>query len=74
MLQKDQSYGKIKTNRGWRIREDGKIESDRPGLCCPRCGFKIHKLLPQTELKDFVLYCRKCKKESIVNISSVPVP
>lgn len=60
MLQKTDDYGKIKTSRGW--------------LCCPVCGQRLHKLLPETEAKNFVIYCRHCRKESIVNIPSVPVP
>ncbi|MBQ3214499.1 MAG: hypothetical protein IJB11_00110 [Oscillospiraceae bacterium] len=73
-MQTNQSCGKMKTNQGWSRGADKRINSSRAGLCCPNCGFLIHKLLPETEARNFVVYCRKCKHESIVNISSVPVP
>lgn len=53
--------GKIKTNQGW--------------LTCPACGrAKVLRVLPSTEARDLVVYCKVCKKESIVNIPSVPEP
>ena len=52
---------KIKTNQGW--------------LMCPACGrAKVLRLLPDTEARNLVVHCKVCKKESIVNISSVPAP
>ena len=59
-MQKQDKRDKIMTNVRW--------------LCCPVCGQRLHKLLPQTEAKNFVIYCRKCGNESIVNIPLVPVP
>lgn len=66
---------KLNTGRGWKRRPDGKIVSERPWLLCPECGFQLHKLLPETKAENQVVYCRKCGKESIVNIEPlVPVP
>lgn len=42
---------------------------------CPACGrAKVLRLLPDTEARNLVVHCKVCKKESIVNISSVPAP
>lgn len=32
------------------------------------CGQKIIKVRDDTEIKNFVCYCRKCKKETIIDI------
>lgn len=33
-------------------------------LLCPKCRKKTNtKVLPQTELKDFPLYCNRCREE-----------
>lgn len=38
-------------------------------LLCPVCEGKTRvKLLPETEIKNFPLFCPKCKNESIVTI------
>lgn len=37
-------------------------------ICCPKCGKQTKtKVLPETELKRFPLYCPWCKKESIID-------
>lgn len=37
-------------------------------LICPKCGKKTNtKVLPQTELKDFPLYCNRCREDFKVN-------
>ena len=42
---------------------------------CPACGRgKVLKLLPETEAKKLIVHCKRCNKESIVNIPFVPVP
>ncbi len=59
-MQRKPEYGKIKTTQ-W--------------LVCPACGVgKVLKLLPSTEAKNLIVFCRVCHKESIVNIPLVPVP
>lgn len=38
-------------------------------ICCPKCGEKTKtKVLPETVLMQFPLYCQRCKKESIINL------
>ena len=74
VLHNSPACDRINTNKGWRLTPDGKIESTRPSLVCPRCKLALGKLLPETEAKNLVVYCKRCKQESIVNISSVPVP
>ncbi len=59
-MQSKHECDKIKTNQ-W--------------LVCPVCGVgKVLKLLPNTEAKNLIVFCRVCRKESIVNIPLVPVP
>ena len=37
-------------------------------VLCPICGAKTRlKLLPETELKSFPLFCPKCRRESIID-------
>jgi uncharacterized protein YbaR (Trm112 family) len=37
-------------------------------LLCPKCRKKTNtKVLPQTELKDFPLYCNRCREEFKIN-------
>lgn len=48
-------YDKIKANNGW--------------LICPACGqWKVLRLLPETEAKNLIVYCKRCHRESVVNI------
>ena len=38
-------------------------------LCCPICHNKTKlKMRRDTELKNFPLYCPKCKNESLINV------
>ena len=39
-------------------------------VTCPACNRNKHflRIDPQTEAKDFPVYCRDCKRESILNI------
>lgn len=38
-------------------------------ILCPMCGRKTHnKIRENTEMKNFPLYCPKCKKETFVNV------
>lgn len=53
----------------------GKIDTNQRWLMCPACGRgRVLQLLPTTRAKDLIVYCKVCKRESIVNIPSVPVP
>ena len=60
-LQKIKSCGIVKVSQGW--------------LICPACGRgKVLRLLPNTECKNLLVYCKVCKQETVVNISLVPEP
>ena len=38
-------------------------------LLCPACGNKTRiKLREDTELKNFPLFCPKCKQETLINV------
>ena len=38
-------------------------------LLCPVCKGKTRiKLLKETELKHFLLFCPKCKQETLINV------
>lgn len=43
---------------------------------CPACGkHKVLRLTPTTVAKDLPVYCKRCGKESIVNIpNQEPAP
>ncbi len=61
MLQIESTYGKIRTNPGW--------------LKCPACGkHKVLRLLPNTTAKDLPVFCKRCGKETFVNITLEPAP
>lgn len=52
-----------------------KVEISQSWLMCPACGRgKVLRLLPKTECTNLVVFCKVCKKESVVNISLVPAP
>lgn len=39
-------------------------------LLCPSCGSKTRvKLRQDTELKNFLLFCPKCRREVLVSVS-----
>ena len=47
----------------------GKLYMKGERLICPVCGRQTQvKLLQSTVLKDFPIFCKHCKAESIVNI------
>ena len=38
-------------------------------ILCPTCGRKTHdKMREDTEMKNFPLYCPKCKQETLVDV------
>ena len=44
------------------------MTEQRQWVYCPCCGAKTRlQLLRQTELRDFPLFCPKCRRESIIN-------
>ena len=41
---------------------------------CPICGGKTrNKIRGDTELRNYPLYCRKCKKESLIDVKRLQV-
>jgi uncharacterized protein YbaR (Trm112 family) len=43
--------------------------NDKGFLCCPRCKKPTKvKVLPNTQLANFPLYCTWCKVETIINL------
>lgn len=43
-------------------------------ILCPVCGNKTHTMMREdTEIKNFPLYCPKCKKESLVDVKKMVV-
>ena len=48
--------------------------SDEKWVLCPACGAKTRlRLLQRTVLRDFPLFCPKCKRESIINARSFQI-
>lgn len=44
------------------------MTEQRQWVYCPCCGAKTRlQLLMQTELRDFPLFCPKCKRETVIN-------
>lgn len=43
-------------------------------LLCPVCGRKTHnKIREDTELKNFPLYCSKCRQETVIDVKQLVV-
>ncbi|NBH19938.1 conjugal transfer protein [Clostridiaceae bacterium] len=43
-------------------------------LLCPACGNKTRlKIREDTELKNFPLYCPKCKQETLIEVTNLQV-
>ena len=41
---------------------------------CPVCGSKTRlKILQNTELKNFPLFCPKCKQETLINVKELNI-
>lgn len=52
-----------------------RINANNRWLMCPACGRgKILKLQPTTIAENLIVYCKVCKRETIVNISQVLEP
>ena len=48
--------------------------NEREWVYCPICGRKTHnKIRENTEMKNFPLYCPKCKKETIINVQDMKI-
>ena len=43
-------------------------------IYCPVCGNKTRTMIREdTELKNFPLYCPKCKQETIINVQDMKI-
>lgn len=43
-------------------------------ILCPVCGNKTRTMIREdTEMKNFPLYCPKCKKETIINVKDMKI-
>ena len=51
------------------IAQEANMEVNKNGfLICPKCRKKTNtKVMPQTELKDFPMYCNRCREDFKVN-------
>lgn len=48
--------------------------NDFQWLLCPVCGSKTRdRIKANTEMKNFPLYCPKCKKETIINVQDMKI-
>lgn len=55
MLQSQPEHAKLVTKDGW--------------LLCPHCGKqKVLRIYPETRARCLQVYCKRCGRESIVNI------
>lgn len=49
-------------------------KTEEKWVLCPICGAKTRlRLLQQTILRDFPLFCPKCKQESLINAENYQV-
>lgn len=47
-------------------------ETDCKFVLCPVCGNKTRTMIQEnTEMKNFPLYCPKCKKETLINVQDI---
>lgn len=43
-------------------------------ILCPVCGNKTRTMIRKdTELKNFPLYCPKCKQETLINVKNMKI-
>ena len=48
--------------------------SEEQWLLCPVCGNKTRlKIWEDTELKNFPLFCPKCKQETLINVKQLNI-
>lgn len=50
-------------------------KTKRRRFLCPECGkHTVLWLLPTTEIKDLPIKCKRCGKESVVNVEPLDLP
>ena len=48
--------------------------NDTEWILCPICGNKTHlKIRRDTQLRNFPLFCPKCKQEKLINVSKLKI-
>lgn len=53
----------------------GKMGTKQRRVLCPVCGkHTVLWLLPSTRVKDLPVKCKRCGRESVLNISTEPEP
>lgn len=63
-------FGKIKRQNNL----EGKGLNKTNWILCPVCGNKTRTMIREdTEMKNFPLYCSKCKKETIINSKDMKI-
>lgn len=51
-----------------------KNEKQRDWIKCPVCGNKTRdKIQENTIMRNFPLYCPKCKRESLINVNNFEI-
>lgn len=50
----------------------GKMETNQERVDCPTCGFLLARVLPGAKASGLLLYCRKCRRQILVNIEPEP--
>lgn len=50
------------------LKDCGKINANQGRLTCPDCGFLLARFEKGATVSGLLLYCRKCKKQIVVNI------
>ena len=50
------------------------MENEFEWIRCPACGNKTHnKIREKTILKNYPLYCPKCKQEALIEVENLQV-
>lgn len=50
------------------------METKTEWLICPICGRKTHdKIREDTEIKNYPLYCPKCRQESLIDAKDLQI-
>lgn len=56
----------------FRLKIEGRNMETTKWLFCPVCGRKTHnKIREDTEIKNFPLYCPKCKQETVIDVKKI---
>lgn len=56
------------------IKWEGAVNMKQKTIPCPICGNKTrNRMREDTELKNFPIYCPKCKKESLIDVKGMQV-